>query len=269
MWGYTRDGGLGWRDFATPAATVWTVAAVYAVGLRHVTGRWPEPAAANRWTWLAAAALTAVATAVVAQRLLAALVADLWLGHRFRRLLRPLLERRRERWAKAHRLAVDHELEPCGPRHAAARNRIALATPQSPTWMGDRVAALETRVRAEYGLDLAAAWPRMWLVMSEPSRTDLRSAALAWRDAAAAGAWALLYALLAVAWWPLTLLSLLSWLWAVRQARSAVEKSTDLMEAAADLYVSELARMLSPAPEGPAVDPDIVRLINARLRKGG
>jgi hypothetical protein len=41
--------------------------------------------------------------------------------------------------------------------------------------MGDRVAALETRVRNEYELDFPAAWPRLWLVIPEPSRAELRA----------------------------------------------------------------------------------------------
>ncbi|MFD0632838.1 hypothetical protein ACFQ9X_15850 [Catenulispora yoronensis] len=213
MWGYTRDRGLGWREVLTPAVTVWAVAAVYALGLRHPIWQWPRPGIADRWFVLAAAVTTGVGASTVAHRLVASFVADLWLGRRFRRLLSPLLERRRTRWEKAHKLAVDHEHEPCGTGHAADRNRIALARPRSPTWMGDRSVALETRIRGEYDLDLAAAWPRLWLVLPEPSRADLRAAALEWQDAVAWGAWAVLYALLALAWWPLVLLALLSWSW--------------------------------------------------------
>ncbi|GAA1989687.1 hypothetical protein GCM10009799_14290 [Nocardiopsis rhodophaea] len=42
---------------------------------------------------------------------------------------------------------------------AAARDRIALTEPQLPIWMGDRIRAVDERVRMAYDLDLATVWP--------------------------------------------------------------------------------------------------------------
>jgi hypothetical protein len=67
----------------------------------------------------------------------------------------------------------------------------ALARPVHPTWMADRLAAAGSRVYHQYGLDLEFTWPRLWLLLPELTRTEVRDtrdsfAAAATRDLAAA-----------------------------------------------------------------------------------
>ncbi|WP_328676317.1 hypothetical protein [Streptomyces sp. NBC_00343] len=268
MWAYVDDR-IGWRDLCSPPALLWAVALLHLVTVRPLAG---EHLLSGRPSDCLRAALVvggALVIAVLARRLLAEAIAALWLGRRLQRALRPLLTRRVRLWETAHDLAVQHDRDADGARHAARRNRIALARPQCATWMGDRNAALETRVRTEYGLDLPSAWPRLWMLLPETTRHDLRTALLTWRDATAWAAWATLFVPLAFEWWPLAPLSALGWLWAVRSARYAVETLTDLTEAAVDLYAPRLVAQLGIATDMDVVEPSTGRRVNIRLRKGG
>lgn len=161
-------------------------------------------------------------------------------------------------------------------RIAAHRNRIAYALPSRPTWMGDRLAAAETRVRGQYGLDLSAVWPRLQLVVPDATRTDLRSAADAWNQAGALAGWGLLYLLVTIMWWPAVTIGLVVMLVGWRRGRVAVATLADLTESAVDLYASTLAKQLGvTAPGGAGADADVVtvtpalgRQITEQLRKG-
>lgn len=130
------------------------------------------------------------------------------------------------------------------------RNRISLAPPVRATWMGDRFAAVEARVRERYGLDLEFAWPRLWLVIGEQERAELSAARVRIdRDATLAG-WGLLYFALGVRWWlPALLIGVLLALAARRRDHSSVDQLAHLVEAAVDLYVGELATRTRLATE--------------------
>ncbi|MEV6012013.1 hypothetical protein AB0M29_35070 [Streptomyces sp. NPDC051976] len=266
MWAYGEQYG-GWRDFAAPELLLWTAAAVYVVAVRHPIGGWGLPDGPVGWLRAGCLVGGTATAAVQARRILSRHVAAVLLGRRHERLLRPLLRRRLRQWEEAHRLAGREGPE--GDRHAAERNRIALARPRSPTWMGDRVLAVESRVRGEYGLDLPSAWPRFWLLLPDGTRAALRAAERDWRSAVDAAAWALLFAVLALAWWPLSALAVLGAAAAAGRARAAVETATDLVEAAVDLYARDLAHGLGVAPEAGEVTPAVGRLLNTRFRKGG
>ncbi|MEU4222556.1 hypothetical protein AB0F10_45365, partial [Actinoplanes sp. NPDC026623] len=127
---------------------------------------------------------------------------------------------------------------------AARRDRIALAPPGRPFWMGDRIAAAGTRVHDKYRLDLATAWPRLWLVLPDPVRTEfgLSRAALT-RDSCLAG-WALAYAVLGFWWWPALVIGcgcgVLAWV----RARSSVGLLAELVESAVDVHGRALAESL-------------------------
>lgn len=58
--------------------------------------------------------------------------------------------------------------------------RIAQEQPARPTWIGDRIHAVITRLDRDYHLDLATIWPHLWLAMPEthPDR-DHRSPGVA------------------------------------------------------------------------------------------
>jgi hypothetical protein len=135
--------------------------------------------------------------------------------------------------------------------------------------MGDRAAALETRVRNEYGLDLPSAWPRLWLVLPESARTDLRRATRAYQDASRWGAWSVAYAATALAWWPVAGLAVVTLAAAVQSGRAATAAATDLAEAVFDLHAVHLATRLGFPAEGSPLVPEVGRRINARNRKSG
>ena len=55
----------------------------------------------------------------------------------------------------------------------ARADRICLIEADRPTWIGDRLRACRVRIERAYGLDLNAAWPRLWLIVPgyRPHRT--------------------------------------------------------------------------------------------------
>jgi len=130
---------------------------------------------------------------------------------------------------------------------AADRNRIALAEPTHPTWMGDRLAAVDARVRAQYQLDLRSAWPRLWLLLADAPRAELRAAATAVDSAARLCAWALLYLLVGLLWWPAAVIGAVTVACAVARGRSTVMVYAELVEAVVDLHLRALATALGLA----------------------
>ncbi|MGC4815907.1 hypothetical protein [Micromonospora sp. DT63] len=154
---------------------------------------------------------------------------------------------------KARRLrSADHTTGPLPDTQALARacDRIAVTEPDRPTWIGDRMLATAVRVRACYGLDLAAAWPRLWLLLPEETRGPL---ALAQADFAAAArrvGWGLLYLALGLLWWPAALVGLGLCVAGWRRGRGTVSVLADLVEAVVDLHVRTLAAALGHPTDG-------------------
>lgn len=186
-----------------------------------------------------------------------------------------LTKGRRDRWLAAdeeYRAAA--EVETSSPEDlrlqgelAARRNRIALSEPQRPTWIGDRLRVVGERVHHQYGLDPDAAWPRLWLVLPEATREELRLARAELAGAARLVGWALVFAVLAAAlWWPAAvvaaILAAIGW----NEARARAETFASLVEASFDVYSVALAAAVQPAVG--AVTPAIGREISERLRKG-
>ncbi|MFI9583776.1 hypothetical protein ACIHCQ_18450 [Streptomyces sp. NPDC052236] len=255
---------------------------------------------------LAVLVLAASAGASLVASALAGAVERLWLGDWPRPLsgaARTLTARRVQRWDSAderHRTALrdkadrkraardagtDPELpEPAAtPAPAAstapapgqddtralneARNRIALAHPDRPTWMGDRIHAVESRVHEHYGLDVASAWPRLWLLLPEAPRADLQSARTALTTAARRAAWGALCLLLGLWWWPAAIAGAVAYLGAWRQGRLAVDVFAELVEATVDLHGRELAAALGIPCEA-ALTPEVGVRITRTVRKG-
>ncbi|MGW2767425.1 hypothetical protein [Streptomyces sp. NPDC001275] len=152
--------------------------------------------------------------AVYGARSLGAAVQWLWLGG-WGGTDGWLVQRRRTRWDALQQryatqlLALDagtHSPEDQGRRTlgelAAARNRIALARPLRPTWIGDRFAGVEARVWAEYRVDLSFGWTRLWLVLPEETRAECATARAAFDASGGLAAWGVLYLALGCWWWP-------------------------------------------------------------------
>ncbi|MCX4471795.1 hypothetical protein OOK41_16020 [Micromonospora sp. NBC_01655] len=132
---------------------------------------------------------------------------------------------------------------------AAARvNRLALAAPTRPTWMGDRIAAVEQVALDRYGLDLRFGWSRLWLVLPDPVRADLSTANGQFAATVVTTAWALPYVVLGIVWWPALLIALAVGMTGWLRARAAVADLADLSEAVLDIHGRTLAVALGVAP---------------------
>jgi hypothetical protein len=192
---------------------------------------------------------------------------------------RPLVERRRKRWDGAHR---DFEAATAGKGESAAdfqrrrgelaarRNAIALARPFRPTWMGDQLDAVITRVHNRYGIDLDAAWPRLWLVVPDHVRTTIGDAHATLSGAATTAAWGVLYLGVAVItlWWPAALIGAVTIAVGHRRGRAATRTLAQVCEATVDLYGVELAKALNvPLADGQVTRPTGFT-ITELLRKG-
>ncbi|MCX4821430.1 hypothetical protein OG883_16260 [Streptomyces sp. NBC_01142] len=175
----------------------------------------------------------------------------LWLGRWPGWAAARLVRHRRNRWnslvqrrrsaagitdAVARQAAVDA---------AAARiNRMALAEPGRPTWMGDRIHAVEQVSFDRYGLDLTFCWSRLWLVLPDSVRTEITVANSAFAGAVAVGAWTVPYLGLACVWWPAAVVAVFVGVTGWARGRSAVADLGALAEAAVDLHGRSLAQAL-------------------------
>ncbi len=262
---------MSWRRFAEPATVVGIAAALAAVleGRNDLCRALREHAAGYGWASLAGIVLFAAASVLVVEPL-ARVVHLVWSGRAIPAPLSALLLRhRRRRWHSAGRRVATATDPAEVQRFARRRTRIALAEPQTPTWMGDRLAAASLRVRNAYGLDLPSAWPRLWLLLPDSARSELRQASLAWHGSVRWAAWAILYCALAVAWWPLIFLAAVTMAAAVQAGRATTATLTSLMESTADLYWPELAAALDCVDgTSPGLSLKTGKRINRVTRKG-
>lgn len=161
---------------------------------------------------------------------------------------------RRERSRKAKAIADDELSTPAQVTKAIRQaDRICLVQADYPTWMGDRLRACYVRIQRTYGLDLTAAWPRLWLIVPDTVRSELGAARDAFSAAARLTAWAILYFILGAWWWPAFLIALVAGITAVRKGRLATGNLADLIESAVDLHSGELATRLGvTVPLNPA-----------------
>ncbi|MFE9174533.1 hypothetical protein ACFYNZ_34740 [Streptomyces kebangsaanensis] len=214
--------------------------------------------------------LTATAASLAAQ-FLGSVIERYWLRFGRDPLSRALTARRTRKWQERDAKlgeAVGHAHQTgAGPNGAVmipssslariqalteARDRVALREPARPTWYGDRMQATADRVEAAYGVDLAALWPRLWLILPEPAVRQIQSAHDSFGAAARLAAWAVGYALLACWWWPAVLAALGCAAVARSHARTALDALAGLIEAAVDVHGRELAtRVGLISPEAP------------------
>ena len=174
---------------------------------------------------------------------------------------------RRGRSRKAKAIADDPGSTPAQVCKAIARaDRICLIEADRPTWIGDRLRACHVRIERAYGLDLNAAWPRLWLTVPDTFRTELGAARDAFSGAALLTAWAVLYLALGIWWWPAILIALVTGATAIIRAHLATSNLADLIESAVDLQGRDLAARLDENLTGP-LTPAIGRLLTTRMRK--
>jgi hypothetical protein len=142
----------------------------------------------------------------------------------------------------------------------AKADRICLVEAARPTWIGDRLRACDIRVAGAYGLDLAATWPRLWLIVPDSVRAELGAVREAFSAAARLTAWAVLYLVLGIWWWPALLVAVVTMTAGVIKARYATANLADLVESAVDLYRGDLATQLGDTTPGPLTPAAAARL---------
>lgn len=234
--------------------------------------------------------LLASAAAGLAAGGLGAALQRLWAATGIRPPMSWLLRLRQNRWAgltdrepalrTAARQAIADAQDPdltgrelvrvrAGERQARRRHLAALRPlPQRPTRVAERFDATTTRAHTLYGLNLDLTWPRLWTILPDALRTDLTAARDAYTSAARLAAWALMYAALAVMWWPAVLLGVLVGGTAVVRSHAAAAVLADLIDTAVDLHVVDLAEKLhldAAGPPSPETGPAIARRLTHPL----
>jgi hypothetical protein len=232
---------------------------------------------------VAAGALAAATGAGLSAAALGEGVALLWAVEGRRGPGRWLAERRRERWRRAYaevvaaRRAVALSAVPPHGADPEARaslrasldrcRRICPVPADRPTWIGDRLRAVDLRVHHAYRVDMEALWPRLWLALPDPARAELTDAHAAYRANARLTGWGLMYLLVALWWWPAAVVAAVTLATAWIRARGAAEALADLVEGAVDLYGRDVATSLGVLPEGEGLDRASGDAVSALLRK--
>ncbi|PPK65041.1 hypothetical protein V5P93_004214 [Actinokineospora auranticolor] len=206
---------------------------------------------------------------------LAGLTRAVWLGRWPGPVRRLRAAARRRRWLSLveKRAAVDRDdpdRQAKVDRFAERANRIAMAEPGRPTWMGDRVHAVEQVALNRFGVDLAFGWSRLWLVLPDTVRAEITAAESTFAAAVATGTWSLPYLVLAAWWWPAAVIGLVFGATGWAKGRHAIAELTVLSEAAVDLHGRTLARALGVGDqeETGVLTIDQGREITALVRKG-
>lgn len=218
------------------------------------------------------AILLAAAGAGLAAQALGSLTEQVWLADRWQAWPPPLrllaesrVRHREQHWTAAKKIYDDQldttaaqrasrtEPPPRGEGNQARRRvaRIAQEKPGRPTWIGDRVNAVIIRLDREYHLDLPTIWPHLWLSMPETTRTEITTARQALTRATTLAGWGLLYLTVGVLWAPALLISVVTVGIAWWRARTAADTYALLIEAAARLHTTDLARSLGLDHIGP------------------
>ncbi|WP_017581084.1 hypothetical protein [Nocardiopsis valliformis] len=163
-------------------------------------------------------------------------------------------------------------------------SRISEEWPHRPTWCGDRIGSVTERLRREHSLELPRLWPHLWLVLPETVQKKVATARENLTHATVLSAWAVLYLLLGLVWWPATLVSVAVGAVGWWRTRTATRTYAVLLEACVRIHLGDLTRRLGipfdgqissavgegvsqrldlPAPPAPPFSPDAPRL---RLR---
>ncbi|WP_431995946.1 hypothetical protein [Streptomyces griseoflavus] len=243
-----------------------------------------SPASGSAGTVVLAAAGVLAGAAVIgaAAQSLGAGVELLWCAEPSGPLLRYLTDRRARRWhaadeafrtalvaagrARIEGAADADRLIGLAERRHADRARMGPAPPRHPFAMGDRLAAPGQRLWRAHGLDLAAAWPHLWLLAADGTRAELQAARFRLTSAARLCAWGVGYLVLALWWWPAALAGAVALTSGVRRGRAAADAFAELTEALADLHLRDLAAALGVACEG-SVDRELGERLTRVLRK--
>ncbi|HEU5024101.1 MAG TPA: hypothetical protein VFV01_04190 [Spirillospora sp.] len=175
-----------------------------------------------------------------------------------------LADRRRKRSRDAKEAADTAQSPEQLARAIATADRICLVEANRPTWIGDRLRVPYVRVALTYNLDLDACWPRLWLIVSADTRSELEAGRDSLASAARLGAWAVLYLALGFWWWPAVAVAVVLQTSALIKGRMSAANLADLVEASVDLHVGDIADQLRLDLVNA---PGQQRMLNSLLRK--
>ncbi|MFI8192086.1 hypothetical protein ACIF8T_25435 [Streptomyces sp. NPDC085946] len=142
---------------------------------------------------------------------------------------------------------TDHEVAVS----AARLRRVADATPERPTWTGDRLAGVAARLSTGLGVQVAVVWPHLWLHVPDSTRAEITAARDGMVRAATLAGWSLLYLAAAAVWWPAALVACAVAQTARHRFRTATDAYATLVESAVRLHVQDLGRALGIGRRGP------------------
>ncbi|MFF3772102.1 hypothetical protein [Streptomyces sp. NPDC002232] len=265
---FTKKLGDRWASLLALPGLLWLAAASAAVTAGHahafdvgrlrdrLTAFVEDPAHRAAGTALLLIAAVLLGSAVVGQAMSAGGRFVVWWWDRAGGgWLSPARSSRRRRWTAHVRMADAPSATAADiAKHSTRADRICVVEPDRPFWIGDRVRAIHVRTLRIYHLDLTVTWPRLWLVLPETTQTALARASEAWAAAARLYAWAVLYGLLAFAWYPALLVAAAIATTAQLRARRTTRDLADLTEAAVDVHYRELLELLGRSP-GAGLDP--------------
>jgi hypothetical protein len=240
---------------------------------------------ANLLVLLLAFLLASAACGVVAQSL-GSFLERLWLAADWpgwptptHRLVQRRIARRRNRYDRwRHRVGQaraaqhQHNADPdsAALQVAVARDRlhrIADDRPDRPTWTGDRLRGVESRLRKDIGVDITVVWPHLWLHVPDTTRAEVTAAREAMARAATLTGWGLLYICVAAVWWPggFILLTVAATGW--MRFHAATDAYATLVGAATRLHCRDLALQLGMGAGGP-VTKETGTALTAYLAEG-
>jgi hypothetical protein len=169
-----------------------------------------------------------------------------------------LTSRRPEWWIRARSRRADR-------RTVSLRRYL----PHRATPVGEQFYLLGQRSDVQYGLDITIAWPRLWLLFTDQTRTTLQTAMNHYQTALSTCGWALLYLPLACLWWPAALLSAGTLAIGYRRAIASATVLATLIEAATDTHQRELAAAVGiDLPHGRMTRAEGLRITNIFDKRG-
>ncbi len=139
--------------------------------------------------------------------------------------------------------------------------------PARATPVGDRFRLVDERVAVQFGLSVVLAWPRLWLLVAEPTAAAVRLAAARYRAATETTAWGVLYLVLGAVWWPAAVVGAAVVVVGYRQSRVRGGVLADVVEATVDVHQKQLAEAVGvDLPHGRVTPAEGLR-INDVLNK--
>lgn len=165
----------------------------------------------------------------------------------------------KSRWSRRSRALAS-------ARHAGIAP-VAAYLPQRPTWLGDRIRLVETRVRAQYHVSARLLWPRLWLLLDEDTRRPISDAHARYADAVSLAGWGLLYLVPGMVWWPSALIGGMVLITAWNRLRATVAELAELVESVIDLRLRDLGEALGTPFGGTEISPVEGRAFDDRLGK--